>query len=398
MGMELNLLILSVVLLFVSTTKAQSSDGIFDVTKFGAMPNADISKALMSAWKEACASPIQSKVIIPKVAYKLGTIDLTGPCKSPIEVQLQGTIQAPIDLTGEGWVQFKYIDHFTLSGGGTFDGQGKAAWEKNDCDKNPKCDRLPMSLRFSFITNSIVSDITSKDSKNFHVQILGCNNLTFQHVNVNAPGDSINTDGIHIGRSTGINILSTNIGTGDDCISLGDGSKQVTITNVTCGPGHGISVGSLGRYTAEEPVEGIRATNCTIMNTSNGVRIKTWPASPTAGTASDMHFEDMIMVNVSNPILIDQEYCPYNQCNKKSPSKVKISKVSFKNVRGSSANALAVKLVCSAEVPCEDVEVADIDLTYNGNEGPISSQCKNVKPIISGKQNPRACSSPAPPA
>ena len=286
------------------------------------------------------------------------------------------------------------------------------------------------SLKFSFITNSIVSDITSKDSKNFHVQVLGCNNLTLQNVNINAPGNSINTDGIHIGRSIGINIINTNIGTGDDCISLGDGSKEVTITNVTCGPGHGISVGSLGRYTVEEPVEGIRVKNCTLMNTSNGLRIKTWPASPTAGTASDMHYEDIIMVNVSNPILIDQEYCPYNKCKKEVlklwkflpftpflqfgvyfnqnssnhglfpafqiPSIVKISKVSFKNIRGTSGNALAVKLVCSSGVPCEAVELADIDLTYNGSEGPISSQCSNVKPTISGKQNPPACSSIAP--
>ena len=162
-----------------------------------------------------------------------------------------------------------------------------------------------------------MSDITSKDSKSFHFNVLGCKNLTFRHVNITAPQDSPNTDGIHIGRSVGINVINTKIGTGDDCISLGDGSQQVTITNVTCAPGHGISVGSLGRYVGETPVQGVRAKNCTLINTTNGVRIKTRPSSPSFGVASDIHFEDIIMVNVINPLVIDQEYCPWNQCDKK---------------------------------------------------------------------------------
>ncbi|XP_038889253.1 exopolygalacturonase-like [Benincasa hispida] len=395
MGLMLNLVVLFSISLFVSLGKGQSNDSVFDVTKYGAMPNTDISQALTNVWTMACGSTSQSKVLIPEGTYQLSIIKLTGPCKNHIQIQLEGILEAPINLIGEHWISFQYIDQFTLTGTGVFDGQGKVAWGKNDCAKNSKCSKLPINLRFNFITNSIVSDITSKDSKSFHVNVLGCKNLTFQHVNINAPGYSPNTDGIHITRSIGINVTNTNISTGDDCISLGDGSRQVTITNITCGPGHGISVGSLGKYVAEAPVQGVIAKNCTLINTTNGVRIKTWPSSPSFGTASDMHFEDIIMVNVSNPIIIDQKYCPWNQCDKTNPSKVKISDVSFKNIRGTAANALAVNFVCSSQFPCEDIEVADINLTYNGSGGPISSQCKNVKPIFSGIQSPPACSSPS---
>ncbi|KAA0056903.1 hypothetical protein IC582_029467 [Cucumis melo] len=397
MGLRSNFVaLLLLFLLLVSNSKAQSSGAVFDVTSFGAKPDADITGALVSAWKEGCASITPSKVLIPKGSYGLSQSNLKGPCKSSIELQIEGTLQAPSDPKGDGLLILEYVDRLTVSGMGVLDGQGKEGWEKNDCHLKKICTKLPMNLKLNFITNSIVKDITSLDSKNYHINLLGCKNLTFDHVTITAPGDSPNTDGIHVSSSEEINILNTNIATGDDCISVGDTNKQIVISDVTCGPGHGISIGSLGKYSKEKEVVGVTVKKCKLTSTTNGVRIKTWPDSVGTFPASDMHFEDIEMVNVSNPVIIDQEYCPWNQCNRKVPSKIKISKVSFKNIRGTSATPVAVKIVCSKSNPCEEVEVADIDLTYSGSEGPIKSQCANVKPVISGKQNPPICGEPAP--
>lgn len=122
---------------------------------------------------------------------------------------------------------------------------------------------LYRNLRFNFITNSMVKDITSRDNKQFQMYLLGCKNLTFYNVGISAPEVSINTDGIHIGRSSGFNITNSTVETGDDCVSIGDGSEQINIQRVTCGPGYGISVGSLGKCPNEEPVVGISVKNCT---------------------------------------------------------------------------------------------------------------------------------------
>ncbi|KAH7859993.1 hypothetical protein Vadar_007963 [Vaccinium darrowii] len=395
MAMEFSITAICFLFLLAQGLEAQAA--IFDVTKYGAQVDgkSDISQALLNAWKDACGSTTPSTVLIPGGTYFLTVVNILGPCKAPVGIQVQGTVLAPADpaeVKADGWLTIGNVDQFTLSGNGILDGQGATAWAQNDCSSNINCGPIPMNLRFNFVTNSVVQDITSKDSKNFHVNLLGCTNFTFQHFIISAPETSLNTDGIHIGRSTGVNITDTTIMTGDDCISIGDGSQQVNVERVTCGPGHGFSVGSLGRYNNEAPVVGITVRNCTLTNTQNGVRVKSWPSSPAPGIASDMHFEDITMNNVGNPVLIDQAYCPYNQCNMKSPSLVKISNVSFKNIRGTTSTQLAVKLVCSSSNPCQNVEVGDIDLAYTGNQGGgATSQCANIKPIFSGKQNPPVC-------
>ncbi|BBG92541.1 Pectin lyase-like superfamily protein [Prunus dulcis] len=156
---------------------------------------------------------------------------------------------------------------------------------------NPAFDYVPPEL-----TQETGGRIKIKlaNSKNFHMNVFGCKNVTFQHVNITAPRESVNTDGIHIGRSTAINITDANIGTGDDTVSIGHGSKEITVTKVTRGPGHGISIGSLGKYLNEEPVVGIRVNNCTLRNTQNGLR-QDMACFSSASTASAIHFEDIIM-------------------------------------------------------------------------------------------------------
>lgn len=96
------------------------------------------------------------------------------------------------------------------------------------------------TLRFSNSNNIVISGLTSLNSQMFHIAINGCNSVKIQGVRITASGNSPNTDGIHVQLSSNITILSSKIGTGDDCVSIGAGTTNLWIENVVCGPGHGI--------------------------------------------------------------------------------------------------------------------------------------------------------------
>lgn len=212
----------------------------------------------------------------------------------------------------------------------------------------------------------------------FHMMIFRCNNLMVDSVKINAPGNSPNTDGIHISLCNNIIIKNTKISTGDDCISIGQTNRGLSITNVICGPGHGISVGSLGKYNSDKDVSDIMVSRCNIKGTTNGVRIKTWQKSYPL-TCRNFTFQNIKMDNVLNPIIIDQEYCPYGngRCGGQSTSsQVSIRDVTYDTIKGSSASQVAINLKCSKSHPCKNLRFRNVNLKYN--RGTTQSTCLNV--------------------
>ena len=172
-------------------------------------------------------------------------------------------------------------------------------------------------MTFNFVRNASVHNLKSLNSPNSHFKVFGCQKIDFRNIRISAPGDSPNTDGIKIGNSYRIRIRHTIIQTGDDCVAILSGNRKIHISNVFCGPGHGISIGSLGGHAyTEYDVEGIYVKNSVFRNTDNGLRIKTWARdSAKPLKASNIVYEDINMIDVMYPIIIDQEYCPHNQCN-----------------------------------------------------------------------------------
>ncbi|KAL3502915.1 hypothetical protein ACH5RR_037364 [Cinchona calisaya] len=369
---------------------------VFSVMNYGARSDGstDDSQAFLRAWNDACEWKGKSRIMIPWGTYMLNSVTFLGPCNGEMTFLIRGILKAPTNPTlffTNTWIGFRYVDNLTLEGGGYLDGQGTFAWRYNDCYRNNRCLPLPISLRFDFIRNSNIQNISSINSKNAHINLFACNNINISNIKLTAPANSPNTDGIHIGASNNVKISRMNIGTGDDCISMVSGSQNIDISDVFCGPGHGISIGSLGRSFEKEYVMNINVVNATLKNTQNGVRIKTWSPS-SSSLASNITFQNIMMENVSNPVIIDQDYCPFcPPMGGQSISLVQIRNVTFRDIWGTSSSKVAVSLQCSRVVPCQNVKLVDIDLAYKGPGGPATATCSNVIGTSYGKQVPSGC-------
>ncbi|XP_028766597.1 probable polygalacturonase At3g15720 [Neltuma alba] len=108
-----------------------------------------------------------------------------------------------------------------------------------------------------------------------HVSLNGCNGSVVSNIHLRAPKDSPNTDGLGISGSSHVTIRDSTMEVGDDCLTI-DGGSYMNISGIFCGPGHGISIGSLGIGGTYGAVEEVHVRNCTFIRSSNGARIKTW--------------------------------------------------------------------------------------------------------------------------
>nr|GMC83176.1 polygalacturonase-like [Ipomoea batatas] len=379
--MAVSKLCFSLVFSFIYVTVASAGSGSYNVQSFGAKPDGktDSTKAFVGAWAAACASTAPATIYVPAGRFLVGSLSFGGQtCKSnAISFQMDGTLVAPSDynnVVGKSgnWIKFEKVTGVSISGG-TLDGQGAALWACKNSAKN--CPQGATTLAFYNSNNIVISGLSSVNSQMFHILIDGCHNAKLQGVKISAPGNSPNTDGIHLQSSSAVTILNSHIGTGDDCISIGPGNSNLWIENIACGPGHGISIGSLGWEMEEAGVQNVTVKTATFTGTQNGLRIKTW-ARPSNGFVRNVVYQHAVMSGVQNPIIIDQNYCPDDKNCPQQSSGVKISGVTYEDVHGTSATEVAVKLECSKTEPCSKITLDHVNLTFKDEKAEAS--CANA--------------------
>ncbi|XP_059440143.1 polygalacturonase-like [Corylus avellana] len=369
-----------------STSTSPPNPELLNVDAFGAKGDGgDDTQAFKKAWREACSSKDSVLVVPQNRSYHLKPITFKGPCNSNFTFKVYGTIKASPRKSDyqkhkRQWLVFQNIQNFTVEGGGTgtINGNGKRWWN-NSCkiNKTLPCTHAPTAVTFLNCNNLTVDNFRIKNAPQMHLTFQRCSNVKASRLVVTAPEHSPNTDGIHVTETQNIHIQNCIIGTGDDCISIVSGSENVEATDITCGPGHGISIGSLGAGGSSDYVSNVLVDRAILSGTTNGLRIKTWQGG--SGYAKNITFQNVEMHSVQNPIIINQYYCDKKElsCSEQA-SAVKVSNIVYKNITGVSASEEAINFKCSKSFPCREIWLEDVNLARQEDES-IKASCESVQ-------------------
>ncbi|KAK4748931.1 hypothetical protein SAY87_015517 [Trapa incisa] len=339
------------VLFGLIATSAATSPKQFNVDDYGAKGDGgDDSEAFVKAWDDFCSTQGSVLLVPMNRTYHLKPIKFSGPCKSELRLQIYGTIKASPHLSDykEGerhWMMFENLNDFVVEGRGRINGNGRKWWQRScKVNKSMPCKAAPTALTFYKCNNLRVTDMIIQNAQQMHLIFQKCKNVKALNLLVHAPENSPNTDGIHITDTENILIKNSVIRT--------DNSAAY--------------------------VSNVLVNRARISGTTNGVRIKTWQGG--SGYAKNIVFQNIVMRNVSNPIIIDQNYCDQEEPCHQQASAVQVSNIVYKNIRGTSASEVAIKMDCSKSHPCSGIRMVDIGISrVSSAAGTAKSAIANVK-------------------
>ncbi|PNT03985.2 hypothetical protein POPTR_014G115700v4 [Populus trichocarpa] len=370
-----------------------NSTGVFDVRSFGAIGDGitDDTDAFKMAWDAACNQDDSAVILVPYgFEFMIQSTIFTGPCQGGLVFQVDGTLMPPDGPESwpqknsrRQWLVFYRINEMSLLGGGVIDGRGEKWWDLpckphkgiNGTTMPGPCDS-PIAIRFFMSSNLTVQGLKIKNSPQFNFRFDNCKNVHVESIHITAPALSPNTDGIHIENTNGVEIYNSVISNGDDCVSIGSGCYDVDIRNITCGPSHGISIGSLGNHNSRACVSNITVRDSVIRVSDNGVRIKTWQGG--SGAVSGITFSNIHMDNVRNPIIIDQFYCLSKGCTNQT-SALSVSDILYENIKGTyNIRSPPMHFACSDSVPCTNLTLSDVELLPAEGDLVLDPYCWNA--------------------
>lgn len=294
-----------------------NTNNILNVTNYGAVGDGVTTNttAIQNAINAAATGGKTNGLSGGTVEIPAGVF-LCGPLTMKSSVDLQIVAGAMLQMLPYGsypnmssptdFIGASKLHDIEISGSGTIDGQGAVWWATNNATSGgisrPKAMFAP-----STCTNILVRDVTLQNPPNTHISFRSvCLNVTVDHININTPSPTPNTDGIDCSAAN-VLIENSHISDGDDHIAMGDGhvgsfNHDLTVSNCLFGNGHGVSIGS---YT-EGGLSNLLVIDCVWTNGSSGIHLKA--DDDRGGLVQKLNYINLAMTNTQIPIFLYSYY------------------------------------------------------------------------------------------
>ncbi len=203
----------------------------------------------------------------------------------------------------------------TVCGEGLIDGQaGFDTWWAHP--KSPYASWRPRLIYAVDSRDLVFEGLTLAGSPSWNLHPLHCENVTAACLNISAPANSPNTDGLDPESCTHVVIAGIHFTVGDDCIAIKSGklsmarkavrpTRGVRISNCFMENGHGaVVIGS----EMSSGVYDVQVRDCLFTGTDRGLRIKTRRGRGKTAIVRDIHFDNIRMEGVGTPFVINSFY------------------------------------------------------------------------------------------
>ncbi|KAE9274483.1 hypothetical protein PF008_g29581 [Phytophthora fragariae] len=279
------------------STQQQSS------TASSGSPTASSACTLTGTYSKGADVSSCKNIVIKELSVPASTtLDLTNVAKGAT-ITFEGTTTFA-EAEWEGPLVLLTGTDLTVSGTGTLDGQGALYWKKGTSITRP------VFFRLKHVVSSTLKGFNIKNSPYRTFSVLDSEDTTISGLTLDSKaGDNVakNTDGFDLSRNNRLTISGCTVYNQDDCLAM-QSSNDTTFAGNTCSGGHGISIGSLGgdSVTESDTVSGLTVKNNKIIDSVNGIRIKTIIGKQ--GTVTGATYTGNTLSNVKNAIVIHSDY------------------------------------------------------------------------------------------
>ncbi|KAJ7258055.1 pectin lyase-like protein [Mycena haematopus] len=331
-----------------------------NVLNYGAVADnsTDLGPALTKAWTQCVIPQVTTTVAdnvllyVPSGNFLLKT-NVVFDNAANWNLHIAGNIYLPYlpSLTGT-MLTFENCQNILLNGPGAIYGNGYRYRPGGDLTLNPSRPRL---IRFQNCNNCEITAVTLYDSPQFHVTIIGNNNVAHDMAIIAS----------HIGETDGFDMSGNNnyvhdvsVENGDECVTVKTPTNGFVAERITCKWTAGCNIGSFGAGDTSVNVQNVFYSDVTISNSDAGVMIKSYPDN--IGIVKNITYTGFTLSAAAYPLYISAFWAG----NGVDTGKLQISDVTFENIVGTGTPTRpAVLLDCNKATPCENIKFSGISLT-----------------------------------